>query len=371
MAEGKCAVAAKFAGTERYFDQACAETGTLENVCDTGRSRSSMLCDGGLTDPPEFFFFFFFNPSASTTNYLYDGIEDTANVVQELDSAGNTLARFTQELAVDTPLSMLRSSVAIYFEQDGLGSVTSLSDSSCTLANTYSFGSFGWLISSTGAVNNSAQYAARETDSETGLHYNRARYYDPVTGRFLSEDVSRSETGVQAYRYAANNATNYVDWDGYSPKIPYPTFPKGTPKGYIGKFKNGWDEMLSALNRKDCRNFFCEHGASPDKVTNTLSNTEYLFEPLGDEDIGAQTNGPDSVFINSKGIFVTGSDGYITLGHQRFNLHDPSNVAALILLHELGHQLGFWGPDKGSPDNAAHSVDILRKCFTANSFPVH
>jgi RHS repeat-associated protein len=31
----------------------------------------------------------------------------------------------------------------------------------------------------------------RESDSETGLYYYRARYYDPGTGRFLSEDLVR------------------------------------------------------------------------------------------------------------------------------------------------------------------------------------
>ncbi|HTT18428.1 MAG TPA: hypothetical protein VMG82_05760 [Candidatus Sulfotelmatobacter sp.] len=87
-----------------------------------------------------------------TTNYLYDGMDATANVVQEVDGAGSTLATFVQELAIDAPLSMLRSSVATYFERDGLGSVTSLSDSSDILANAYTFASFGELVSSTGTV---------------------------------------------------------------------------------------------------------------------------------------------------------------------------------------------------------------------------
>jgi RHS repeat-associated protein len=36
---------------------------------------------------------------------------------------------------------------------------------------------------------NAFQYTGRESDAETGLYYSRARYYDPNTGRFLSEDL--------------------------------------------------------------------------------------------------------------------------------------------------------------------------------------
>jgi RHS repeat-associated protein len=36
---------------------------------------------------------------------------------------------------------------------------------------------------------------AREFDSETSLYYYRARYYDPGTGRFLSEDPTRFRAG--------------------------------------------------------------------------------------------------------------------------------------------------------------------------------
>jgi hypothetical protein len=39
----------------------------------------------------------------------------------------------------------------------------------------------------------------------------RARYYDPENGRFVSEDPVRFGGGVNFYRYAGNNPTNFVD----------------------------------------------------------------------------------------------------------------------------------------------------------------
>jgi hypothetical protein len=61
---------------------------------------------------------------------------------------------------------------------DGLGSVTSLSNSAGALGQTYSFDSFGKQTASAGSLVNPFQYTGRELDSETGLYYYRARYYD-------------------------------------------------------------------------------------------------------------------------------------------------------------------------------------------------
>ena len=45
-------------------------------------------------------------------------------------------------------------------------------------------------------------------DAETGLHYNRFRYYDPDCGRFVSQDPIGLRGGVNLYQYAPNP----VDW---------------------------------------------------------------------------------------------------------------------------------------------------------------
>lgn len=47
-------------------------------------------------------------------------------------------------------------------------------------------------------------------DAETGLHYNRFRYFDPTTGRYLSRDPILLAGGFSTYRYV-NNPTKWID----------------------------------------------------------------------------------------------------------------------------------------------------------------
>lgn len=51
----------------------------------------------------------------------------------------------------------------------------------------------------------------REWDRETGLYYNRARYYDPMEGRFLSKDKIGFKGGINLYSYVQENPINNID----------------------------------------------------------------------------------------------------------------------------------------------------------------
>jgi RHS repeat-associated protein len=53
--------------------------------------------------------------------------------------------------------------------------------------------------------------ALGESDAETGLHYNRARYYDQTAGRFLSEDPIGFHGGNNFYAYVENDAADQSD----------------------------------------------------------------------------------------------------------------------------------------------------------------
>src|SRR5262249_22933998 len=67
---------------------------------------------------------------SGTTGYVYDG----DNAVEELDGNGNEIARYA-EGGMDEPFAETRSGTTGFYEQDGLGSVTSLSGTTGTLAN--------------------------------------------------------------------------------------------------------------------------------------------------------------------------------------------------------------------------------------------
>src|ERR1700674_5443528 len=113
--------------------------------------------------------------SSATSIYIYDG----GNLIEETNSVGSAVARYTQGLNIDEPLAMLRGNTTSYYSADGLGSVTSLRNTSGANAQTYTYDSFGNLTASSGSLTNSFRYTGREFDTEPSLYYYRARYYDP------------------------------------------------------------------------------------------------------------------------------------------------------------------------------------------------
>ena len=52
-------------------------------------------------------------------------------------------------------------------------------------------------------------------DSETGLHYNWHRYYEPKLGRYLTPDPIGLDGGLNLYAYVGGNPVNAVDPPGY------------------------------------------------------------------------------------------------------------------------------------------------------------
>lgn len=51
-------------------------------------------------------------------------------------------------------------------------------------------------------------------DEESGLHYNRARYYSPSEGSYISPDPLGTPDGPNPYAYTAFNPLKYIDPDG-------------------------------------------------------------------------------------------------------------------------------------------------------------
>jgi RHS repeat-associated protein len=160
--------------------------------------------------------------ATGTTIYAYDG----DNVVEELDGGGTAEARYAQGLGIDEPLAMYRGGASYYYNADGLGSITSLTNASGQIAASYTYDSFGKLTASNGTVANPFRYTGREYGSDTGLYYYRARYYDSLFGRFLSEDPSETSGAENLFVYVTNNPVNQYDpmgLRGKKPKKPEPS----------------------------------------------------------------------------------------------------------------------------------------------------
>ena len=78
------------------------------------------------------------------------------------------------------------------------------------------YDSFGNTTNTSGSLTNFFRFTGREFDTETGIYFLRARYLDPTTGRFLSEDPTGFNGGVNFYSYALNRPTQWVDPMGLS-----------------------------------------------------------------------------------------------------------------------------------------------------------
>ncbi|MDR5776638.1 MULTISPECIES: colicin E3/pyocin S6 family cytotoxin, partial [unclassified Caballeronia] len=85
-------------------------------------------------------------------------------------------------------------------------------------------------------TDNAIRFQGQYHDEETGLHYNRHRYYNPATGRFISKDPIGLKGGLNPFQYA-NNPISWVDPLGLSKYIPAPPSLPGFPDAVRVKSK--------------------------------------------------------------------------------------------------------------------------------------
>lgn len=111
------------------------------------------------------------------------------------------------------PLEQIKGTTVLYYVHDQLGSTRILTNSSGSVAATYTYDPYGTLEGSTGSATNPFGFAGAYTDTESGLLYLVNRYYDPVTGQFLSVDPAVSLTD-EPYSYTTDDPVNSTDPSG-------------------------------------------------------------------------------------------------------------------------------------------------------------
>ena len=155
-----------------------------------------------------------------TTQYLVDDLNPTGypQVVEEI--VGGAVARqYTYGLQrISEGQSISGSWTTSFYGYDGFGTVRQLTNSAGTITDTYDFDSFGNKINSTGTTPNNYLYRGEQYDSDLGLYYLRARYYNPLTGRFMSRDPEDGLFSIPAtlhkYLYVGGDPVNAWDPTG-------------------------------------------------------------------------------------------------------------------------------------------------------------
>jgi RHS repeat-associated protein len=166
---------------------------------------------------------------ATDTFFSYQG----GQVALQFDgaSASNLSHRYlwnpavVDQLLADETVANGLSTGVIWPLADHLGTIRDLATHSWAnttdVVNHRNYDAFGRLLSETNsAVDEVFGYTGRQFDDATGLQYNLNRWYDPKTGRWISEDpIGFAGGDTNLNRYVGNNPIRFVDpsglWQGY------------------------------------------------------------------------------------------------------------------------------------------------------------
>ncbi len=172
---------------------------------------------------------------STTTNYAYDATGNRTDKTQtgtgatnyQYVNAGNNNVIQAKNLTAGTNQYYLygldqisqgdtSSTSRQYPITDGNGNVRYLTNNAGTVVSngTFAYDSYGKQVGGSTTLSNYT-FQGEQKDSESGLNYLRARYYDPTLGRFASQDplggTLDSLAGQNGYNYANGDPVNYGD----------------------------------------------------------------------------------------------------------------------------------------------------------------
>ncbi|ETD35133.1 type IV secretion protein Rhs [Pseudomonas chlororaphis subsp. aurantiaca PB-St2] len=145
-----------------------------------------------------------------TTEFLWQGEQLIA------ESAENRYRTYIYEPGTFRPLAMLdgegpAQATPFYYQLDHLGTPQELTAYSGEIMWSAKYRAYGNLAAlDVSEIDNPLRFQGQYFDTETGLHYNRHRYYNPSSGRFLTPDPIKLAGGLNNYQYVPN-PTGWVD----------------------------------------------------------------------------------------------------------------------------------------------------------------
>jgi RHS repeat-associated protein len=143
-------------------------------------------------------------------------LDDLTNVAYVNRSDGDQYSVLAGQ-SIDDHLAVVHGNGQIeYGLADALNSTVATVDQNGAPKGSFFYEPFGQTTATNSTY--SFQYAGRVPVSGN-LYYNRARFYNATTGRFISEDPIGLGGGPNLYRYAANNPVRFIDPLGLKPSL--------------------------------------------------------------------------------------------------------------------------------------------------------
>jgi RHS repeat-associated protein len=195
-----------------------------------------------------------------TFTYAYDAL---GRRVAKTDASGSTYFAWDDErLAIEVcgnhrttffykpgsflPLAQFHDDQLHHLHTDHLGTPLEASNDDGRITWKVTYRTWGSVVTEEiSEIRQPLRFQGQYFDEETGLHYNRYRYYDPGPGRFISQDPLGLPANSNLYRYA-DNPTGWIDPMGLAGSGGAYMFELKTGEKYIGK---GEEERFKASKK--------------------------------------------------------------------------------------------------------------------------